>query len=150
MNNQEMLEEIGRGLALLALQTAAENLAGLYSKNRLAEDLILPVFRVLMDAPDLRNANVDQSNAAHVDLVSDQKRFAVQVTTERTAAKVTSTLTGFFEDQLHKKFQRLVFFVLTPTLPHFQKPTKDMWVSLCAGRLVFDSSRDIIGPLRTC
>jgi hypothetical protein len=36
MNNQEMLEEIGRGLALLTFQTAAEYLAGLYSKNRLA------------------------------------------------------------------------------------------------------------------
>lgn len=33
MNNQEMLEEIGRGLALLTFQTAAENLAGLYSKE---------------------------------------------------------------------------------------------------------------------
>jgi hypothetical protein len=147
MNNQEMLEEIGRGLALLALQTAAENLAGLYSKNRLAEDLILPVFRLILDAPDLRNANADQINSAHVDLVSDHRRLAVQVTTERTAAKVTSTLTGFLEDQLDKKYQRLVFFLLTPNLPNFQKPTKDGWVPLCKDRLDFDSSRDIIGPL---
>jgi hypothetical protein len=87
MNNQEMLEEISRGLALLALQTAAENLAGLYSKNRLAEDLILPVFRLIFEAHDLRNANADQMNSAHVDLVSDPKRLAVQVTTERTAAR---------------------------------------------------------------
>lgn len=147
MNNQEMLEEISRGLALLALQTAAENLAGLYSKNRLAEDLILPVFRRILDAPDLRNANADQNNSAHVDLVSDQKKIAVQVTTERTASKISTTLTGFLEDQLDKKYQRLIFFLLTHNLPNFQKPTKDGWAEICSGRLNFDSSRDIIGPL---
>jgi hypothetical protein len=148
MNNQEMLEEISRGLALLALQTAAENLAGLYSKNRLSEDLILPVFRLVFEAPDLRNANADQNNSAHVDLVSDQRKIAVQVTTERTAAKVTSTLTGFLEDELDKKYQRLIFFLLTPNLPTFQKPTRDGWDALCKGRLDFNSSRDIIGPLK--
>jgi hypothetical protein len=147
MNNQEMLEEIGRGLALLALQTAAENLAGLYSKNRLAEDLILPVFRLIFAAPDLRNANADQINSAHVDLVSDQRRLAVQVTTERVSAKVTGTLTGFLEDQLDRKYQRLIFFLLTSNLPNFQRPTRDGWDELCEGRLAFDSSRDIIGPL---
>lgn len=147
MNNQEMLEEIGHGLALLALQTAAENLAGLFSKNRLAEDLILPVFRLILDAPDLRNANAEKTNSAHIDLISDQRRLAVQVTTERTASKVTSTLTGFLEDQLDKKYHRLVFFLLTPNLPNFQKPTKDGWASLCKNRIEFDSPRDIIGPL---
>lgn len=148
MNNQEMLEEISRGLALLALQTAAENLAGLYSKNRLAEDLILPVARLIFAAPDMRNANAAQLNSAHVDLVSDGARLAIQVTTERAAAKITSTLTGFLEDGLDKNYDRLVFFLLTPNLPNFQKPTRDAWTTLCKDRLAFDASRDIIGPLQ--
>jgi hypothetical protein len=140
-------EEIGRGLALLALQTATENLAGLYSKNCLAKDLILPVFRLTFDAPDLRNANVDQMNTVRVDQISDQKRLAVQVTTERTAAKVPSSLAGFLDDKQNKKSQRLIFFLLTPNLPYFQKSTRDGWEALFLGRLDFDSSRDVIGPL---
>jgi hypothetical protein len=147
MNNQEILEEIGRALALLTYQTAAENLAGLYSKNRLTEDLILPIFRVLFDAPGLRNANTGLNNYPFVDLVDDNGGLAVQVTTERTAAKVTYTLQGFLDSGMQDRYARLLFFLLSPTLPNFQKQTKDNWSTRCKGKLDFDPSRDIIGPL---
>jgi hypothetical protein len=46
MTIPEALEKIRKALAILTYQTKAENLAGLFSKNRLAEDLLLPVFRI--------------------------------------------------------------------------------------------------------
>ncbi len=147
MTTPEILEEISRALALLALQTAAENLAGLYSKNRMTEDLLLPLFRILFSATDLRNANDGVNNYPHIDLIGTESRIAIQVTVERTATKVTSTITGFLESSQDESFDRLVLFILTPTPPHFQKPTTDAWKTLCGTRLSFQPSRDIINPL---
>jgi len=47
MNVPEALEKISKALGLLTYQTSAENQGGLFSKNRLAEDLLLPVFRIV-------------------------------------------------------------------------------------------------------
>lgn len=146
MTNEEMLSEISRALAVLALQTAAENLGGLFSKNRLTEDLILPVFRTVFAAPDLRNANDGLNNYPHVDLIAEASRIAVQVTTERTASKISDTLTGFLDDQLDQRYGRLIIVILTMNPPNFQKPTKDTWANQVTGKLDFEPSRDIITP----
>lgn len=45
MTISEALDKIGRALGVLTYQTRAENLGGLFSKNKLTEDLLLPSFR---------------------------------------------------------------------------------------------------------
>jgi len=147
MTNQDMLEEISHALALLALQTAAENQAGLFSKNRLVEDLMLPLFRVVFGAPDLRNANEGLNNFPYVDLIGEKSRCAIQVTTERSAAKVTATLSGFLDAQMYEHYDRLIVFVLSMAPLKFQKATRDAWSKICLGKLDFDASRDILSPI---
>jgi len=88
MNRSEALEKIGKALALLTHQTRAENLAGFLSKNRLVEDLLLPIFQIVLNAPRLRNFNQKNVNFPYIDLADDRSRLAIQVTTERSAAKV--------------------------------------------------------------
>lgn len=146
MTNEEMLTEISRALAVLALQTAAENQGGLFSKNRLTEDLILPVFQIVFATPDLKNANDGVNNYAHVDLIAKESRIAIQVTTERTSSKVSGTLTGFFEDHLEREYDRLIIFILTMNPPNFQKATRVGWTDQSQGKLAFDPARDIITP----
>ena len=51
---QEPLGKISTAVAELADKTRAENLAGLFSLNRLAEDLLLPIFRLTLNAPLLK------------------------------------------------------------------------------------------------
>jgi len=92
MDIPEALSKISKALGVLAYQTRAENLGGLFSKNRLIEDLLLPVFRIVLKAPQLRNLNKAGVNFPYIDLADELSRIAVQVTTERTAAKVTDNL----------------------------------------------------------
>jgi hypothetical protein len=144
MNRIEALDKIGKALGVLAYQTQAENLAGLYSKNTLAEDLLLPVFQLALEAPKLRNLNKQAANFPYIDLADDRSRLAVQVTTERSAAKVTETLTNFISRNYHKRYKRLVFFILTGNRVSFSAKSKGVWQKICRRKLRFNPATDVI------
>jgi hypothetical protein len=144
MTLAEALEKISKALAVLAYQTRAENLVGMYTKNKLVEDLLLPVFQVLFKAPHLRNLNQESINFPYIDLADEQSRLAVQVTTERTAAKVTETLIGFLAQDYQKRYDRLVFFILTADKVSHTTRTRTKWQNTCNGILHFDPGADII------
>ena len=113
MNRIEALEKINRALAVLTHETRAENLAGFFSKNRLIEDLLLPVFRVVLSAPRLQNLNQRGRTSPYIDLADERTQLAIQVTTERSATKITETLTNFISNRYQRRYKRLVFFILT-------------------------------------
>lgn len=92
MNQAEAIEEISKALSHLTYQVAQENFAGFFSKNRLLEDLLLPAFAILLQAPKLRNLNALGQNNAFLDLGDDETRVGVQVTTEHDAAKIPDHL----------------------------------------------------------
>lgn len=145
MTTSEALDQISRALGVFAFQTQSENFAGLFSRNRLAEDLLLPLFRLAFDAPDLRNANSDNPNYPAVDLLSARQGIAIQVTTERKAAKISSTLASFTQDPRHKTCRRLVFFLLQDRVPRYSAQNVTSWKRPRRGSsLRFDPARDIL------
>lgn len=150
MTLPEALDKISNALAVLTHQTRAENLAGLFSKNRITEDLLLPVFRLTLNSPNLANVNQKTVNSPYIDLADSQARLAIQVTTAREAAKVTETLTKFIEHDYHKQYDRLVFFILTGNELRYTAPTKEKWKKTCGRKLRFDPARDILTTLVPC
>jgi hypothetical protein len=94
MNRSEALDRISAALGSLTHQTRAENLAGLFSKNKLVEDLLLPVFRIVLNAPHLRNLNQAGTTSPYIDLADERSRLAIQVTSERSAAKISALCRG--------------------------------------------------------
>jgi hypothetical protein len=144
MTIPETLEKIGKALAVLTYQTHAENLAGLFSKNRLTEDLLLPVFRIALKAPHLRNVNQERMNFPYIDLADDKSHVAIQVTVERGAAKVTETLTNFISKGYQNQYNRLVFFVLTGNKLQYAPKSKREWQKICSNKLRFDPASDVI------
>ncbi|MEZ5417445.1 MAG: SMEK domain-containing protein [Vicinamibacterales bacterium] len=145
MTLTEALEKISKALAVLAHQTHSENLTGLFSKNRLSEDLLLPLFQIALAAPNLRNVNRDRLNYPDVDLVDDRRRIAIQVTTERTAAKISSTLSSFTKARRNKRYGRLVFFLLTDRVPRYSAKNIRAWKRARGGATFrFDPVRDIL------
>lgn len=144
MTRATALEDISQALGLLTHQTKAENLAGYFSKNRITEDLLLPLFRILLDAPRLRNLNNGVQSFPHIDLADDQAGVAVRVTTDRNSPKVTKTLEGFLGRGLHQQYHRLLVFVLTDHRLKHTQATKQKWQRLCDTRLSFDPSRDVL------
>src|SRR5262249_482039 len=124
--------------------TKAENLTGLFSKNRLTEDLLLPVFRIAFNAPALGNLNKTKTNFPDIDLGDEQRRLAIQVTTERAADKIRQTLTNFVGHDLPKHYDRLVFFILTPDKPRYASKQKNQWQTVVEGKLSFDPTIDVV------
>jgi hypothetical protein len=147
MTIPEALEKISKALAVLTHQTDAENRAGMFSKNRLTEDLLLPVFRLALKAPHLRNVNRRVANYPYIDLADDKSRLAIQVTVERGAAKVTETLTNFVSNGYQKRYRKLIFFVLTGTKLNYAAISKREWQKICGKKLRFDPTSDIIATL---
>ena len=119
----------------------------MFSKNKLTESLLLPVFQVVLGAPDLRNVNQEFQNFPYIDLADDRSRIAIQVTTERGTGKVTETLTGFIAQGYQRRYDRLVFFILTASGLRYARNVKQKWQTLCEGELDFDPDRDIITTL---
>jgi hypothetical protein len=132
---------------LLTHETRAENLAGFFSKNRAVEDLLVPIFQIALKAPHLRNLNQGGVNSPYIDLADDKSHLAVQVTTERSAAKVTETLTNFISRGRHKQYKRLIFFILTGSPIRFSPGSKQGWRRICGRKLHFDPARDIVTTL---
>src|SRR5665647_1581520 len=89
----DTLNNISASLATLALQVRSESLAGLGSRNKIAEHVLLPVFRRLYNAPNLVNANTLAANFPGVDLIEPSSGLGIQVTSESAKAKVTETIT---------------------------------------------------------
>ncbi|MES2438226.1 MAG: SMEK domain-containing protein [Verrucomicrobiota bacterium] len=138
------LEDISKALGHLRHQISLENAAGYFSKNKILENLLLPVLSITYDLPHLRNANVGGSNAPFVDLVDDSKNVAFQITTERKASKITETLEGFVASKPLQKYKTLRFFVFAPTDFSFNKTSLDKWSKICKGKLVFNPTDDIV------
>src|SRR5271157_844110 len=144
MDQFKALADIGKGLALLTYQVGQENLAGQYSKNRITEDLLLPVFSRVFSAPSLRNLNTAEPNHPYLDLADDSARLGIQVTTERAANKITQTLQGFLGAKLHQRYDRVIFFLLLAARPTFAPGTHRKWAAICKGKLTFLPKRDIV------
>jgi hypothetical protein len=144
MNRLEALEKISKALALLTHQIGAENLAGFLSKNRLIEDLLLPVFQIALNVPRLRNLNQENINFPYIDLADYHARLAIQVTTDKSAAKITETLRQFISHKYQKRLKRLIVFILTPSKPNFSLGSKQKWKKICTRKLSFNPRSDVI------
>ncbi|MGA2877232.1 MAG: SMEK domain-containing protein, partial [Nitrososphaerales archaeon] len=144
MNQADAIDKISKALTNLTSQLTQENLAGFYSKNRLLEDLLLPIFAIIFKAPSLRNLNTLGQNEAFLDLGDDKARIGFQVTTEHNAEKITKTLRGIVEARLYKQYDRIVVFILQAKRPQFKKKTKDQWGTICGRELKFAPKSDIV------
>jgi len=144
MNQADAIEKISKALSHLTYQVAQENFAGFFSKNRLLEDLLLPVFSLVFQAPALRNLNSSTQNNAYLDLGDEVARVGIQVTSENDASKITKTLEGVVDTKLYEKYDRVVIFMLRHVRPKFAKKTKVGWSSICASNLNFVPESDII------
>ena len=144
MTSKQALGEISTALGRLRHEIGLENAAGYLSQNKLLENLLLPVFRIVFGAPHLRNANDAAANEAHIDLVDDATKLAFQVTTDRRAAKITGTLTGFLQAKKQRKYKSLKFFILASQPAKYQAKTTKGWIQLCKGKLEFSPKQDVL------
>ncbi|MBB2714670.1 SMEK domain-containing protein (plasmid) [Rhizobium sophoriradicis] len=113
MNRDDYLNSSAKYLGRLTHEIRALNAIGRFDINSVTEDFLVPVLKVLFDAPNLQNQNEIQQNFPSIDLGCQTSRISFQITTDASSDKVVKTLQKFREHQLERIFDRV--FVLTIT-----------------------------------
>lgn len=140
-NLLDTLNDISTSLATLALQVRAEALAGLGSRNKVAEHVLLPIIRRIYNAPGLTNANALAANFPGIDLYDPLSRLGVQITSETTAVKITGTIRTLADGTL--PISRLVIVLVSERTPRNHASTRASWNEAAQGHFAFDPAADV-------
>lgn len=136
------LNSISTSLATLALQIRAESLAGLGSRSKVAEHVLLPVLQRVYDAPGLVNTNKLAATFPGIDLYDESSGLGVQITSESRPAKITLTVETLVAGTL--PITRLVIALALETAPRYAAKTRAKWKALAKGRLAFEPEADVL------
>ena len=86
---------------------------GLFDINTVAEDVLIPIFKIAFDCPKLSNQNRVQMNFPAVDLGCETSRTSIQITSDSSSGKVRETLEKFESHNLSSDFDSLYVYVIT-------------------------------------
>ncbi|MEO6390953.1 MAG: SMEK domain-containing protein [Pyrinomonadaceae bacterium] len=82
--------------------------------NRVSEIVLVPLLAEVLNLPGLVNLNeVERTNFPGIDLADPIARVAVQVTSSADNEKIKDTLRTFVKYEYFKKYDRLIFYILT-------------------------------------
>ena len=105
-----------------------------------AEDLLIPLFKVVFGFTHLRNLNQDKVNYPGIDLGDEEKGVAIQVTATKTSDKIKHTLRQFVKYSLFEKYQKLIVYILTEKQQSYSGAGYE---EIIGERFSFDKDRDI-------
>jgi hypothetical protein len=142
MTRQELLQQSSTLLGRFAHEVKVANAIGLFDINTIAEDFLIPVFKITFDCPDLCNQNRIQMNFPAVDLGCKTSRTSIQITSDSSSSKVRETLEKFESHGLGSDFDSLYVYVITER----QKSYTSQKLTEAANNLSieFDPSSDIL------
>jgi HEAT repeat protein len=140
MNLLRSQHRISQLLAVFVAQVKEYGAAQRTDINRVAESVLVPLFREVYGYLQLEDLNrTEGPNFAGIDLGDRQAKVAVQVTSTPTTAKVRHTLEQVLKRDLFQDYQRIVIYVLTEKQKSYPAETLS---KLTNGR--FDAKRDIL------
>ena len=113
MTRQELLQRSSTLLGRFVHEVKVANAMGLFDINTIAEDFLIPVFKIAFDCPDLCNQNRIQMNFPAVDLGCKTSRTSIQITSDSSSSKVCETLEKFESHNLISDFDSLYVYVIT-------------------------------------
>lgn len=112
MRNTELrIKSISELLGRIEIQIRNLNHQNLFDINILSENFFCGLFNLAFDLK-LLNANQKSINSPIVDLTDSINRIAIQVTSDKSKAKIQKTLNGFVDRKLYEKYDRLIIFIL--------------------------------------
>jgi hypothetical protein len=110
--------------------------------NRVSEVVLIPILSRIFNYPHLRNLNyTEYFNYPGIDLGDSEAKVAFQVTSTTNSDKVKDTLTKFVKNELYKKYDRLIIYILTEKQDSYSGKGFD---EIIQGKFQFDKNRDII------
>ena len=109
--------------------------------KRISEDVLIPLFSEIYGHTELKNLNVENTNAPAIDLGDKKTRTAYQITSTPSSRKVKRTLEKFVARELYKEYDRLVIYILTEKQSRYQSKKIDEIIN---GKFTFDKKDDIL------
>lgn len=142
MTRQELLQQAITLLGRFVHEVKVANSIGLFDINTIAEDFLVPVFKIAFDCPNLCNQNRIRMNFPAVDLGCKTSRTSIQITSDSSSSKVCETLEKFESHNLSTDFDRLFVYVITER----QNSYSSQKLTEAANKLPikFDTSTDIL------
>ena len=96
--------------ASLAYQINTRNKLGQFDLTKICEDFIREVLNITFDL-NLKNLNKLRSNNPGLDLGDDDEKIAIQVTSQKTTAKINETLEAISDEQ-KTAYEKIRIFIL--------------------------------------
>lgn len=103
------------------------------------ESFACKVAEIVFDYNDLINLNISTKNYPAIDLGSNAKRHAIQVTITGKSEKIEKTIETYLNNGLEKKYQELRFIILG----NKQKEYSSQNITQKKGTFTFDPEKDI-------
>lgn len=140
MEIQEVHNRIRDRLAYLSATVKGASAMGQTDIHRLSETVVLPVLKIILDLPDLRNLNSEKRDFPGIDLGDPTAGVGIQVTAQANASKIRETIRTCIRHGVHRTYPQLRVFVLTEKQSVYRfAPEADL-----EGKLTFDPQADVL------
>lgn len=113
MNQLKFQQRIFYLLGVFAAQVEASNAASQLDVNKIAEDVLIPIFSEVFDLQELVNLNAEGGNYEGIDLGDRRARVAFQITSTTDNKKIKKTLRSIVEKKYYEDYERFIIYDLT-------------------------------------
>ena len=141
VNLQKCQTKIAELVARFVTEIKGETAMSRTDPNRVAESVLVPLFRIVYGYQRLRNLNhTDRVNFPGIDLADDTAGVAFQVTATSTSSKIKETLRTFSEAKFYERYSHLIVYILTERQQSYSGRGFEKYID---GRFTFDKTEDI-------
>ena len=112
MNRELYMKSITEKLTLYKHETSELDKINLYDINITSESFYAGLINLIMGW-NLRNVNFSEKNTPGIDLVDDDNKITVQVTSNNTSDKIKHTIDEFIKNKSYEKYSRLIVLIST-------------------------------------
>lgn len=112
INKEIYIKNVAESLALLSKQVELLNAVNLYDINIIAEDFFTELLNLIFDYK-LKNVNIVEKNAPAIDLIDEENRISIQVTSDNSNTKIKYTIKEYINNKSYEKYDRLIVLILT-------------------------------------
>lgn len=112
MKQQKLLLNISELLSRFKVQVGILNANSMLDINVVAENFMIPILNEIYDC-DFKNANLYEKNYPAVDLVDNENKIAIQITSTSSVTKVRQTIEKIIKNDFHKIYNRFLILIIT-------------------------------------
>lgn len=111
-NAEPLMKTIIYKMSLIRVNIELLDSLHLFDINIIAENFFSDLFSIVRDA-NYQNKNLFYPNTKAIDIVDDNNKIAIQITSENRSTKITSTTTKFNETPLKQNGYKLQIFIIS-------------------------------------